>query len=360
MSESADVTKLPPDNCPMKRDTAVSIAAIIEWLRGRGRVLIVTHDNPDPDSIASAVALRHLILMKTGQDAVLTYGGVIGRSENRSMVKLLEIALEPICQLDLEQFPVVCMVDTQPATGNNSYPVDRPVHIVIDHHPPKADLSKVCWVDIREQYGASATILYEYLCSQSVLLNTKLATSLFYAIKSETQDLGRDWSKADREAYLKLLPLSNNRILFNITRPEVPRAYFSSFRTAIENAQLYGSALVFNLRKIDNPDIVAELADFLLRQEGVNYVLGMGWFNGMQILSMRSLDPDARLGRVIQQMVEGIGTAGGHGMTAGGQIRSITEDENSQKELERLLTRRMFKALNLEPVPGEPLLIAGS
>jgi len=86
----------------------------------------------------------------------------------------------------------------------------------------------------------------------------------------------------------------------------------------------------------------------------------MGWFDGMQILSMRSLEPEVRLGNVIQQMVEGIGTAGGHGMTAGGQIRSIAVDENSQKELERLLTRRMFKALNLEPVPGEQLLAPGS
>jgi len=360
MNDSAEMMKSPPVKCPVIDDAAEPIDQVIEWLRGRGRVLIVTHDNPDPDSIAAAVALRHLILVKTGQDAVITYGGIIGRSENRSMVKLLEIPLEPICHIDLEQFPVVCMVDTQPATGNNSYPSDRPVHVVIDHHPPKSDLSNVCWVDIREQYGASATILYEYLCRQNVSLNTKLATSLFYAIKSETQDLGRDWSKADREAYLKLLPLSNNRILFNITRPEVPREYFSSFRTAIENAHLYGAALVFNLRKIDNPDIVAELADFLLRQEGVSYVLGMGWFDGMQILSMRSLEPEVRLGNVIQQMVEGIGTAGGHGMTAGGQIRSIAVDENSQKELERLLTRRMFKALNLEPVPGEQLLAPGS
>ena len=356
MTDSADTSKLPPGNCPKFKNPNEPIAEIIEWLRGRGRVLIVTHDNPDPDSIASAVALRHLILMKTGQDAVIGYGGVIGRSENRNMVKLLEIPVEPICRLDLDQFPVVCMVDTQPATGNNSYPIGRTVHIVIDHHPRKSDLDNICWVDVREHYGASATILYEYLCQLNISINTKLATSLFYAIKSETQDLGREWSKADREAYLKLLPLSNNRIMFNIVRPQVPREYFSYFRSAIENAQVYGCALVFNLGKINNPDIVAELADFLLRQEGVKYVLGMGYFEGVQTLSMRSLDPEARLGMVIQQMVEGLGTAGGHGMSAGGQIRTVAADENSQKELERLLTRRMFKALDLEPVPGEPLL----
>lgn len=343
-------------SCPLFSAEGDSVAELIEWIRGRGRVLIVTHDNPDPDSIAAAVALRHLLLIKTGQDAVITYGGIVGRGENRSMVELLEIPLESICTIDINQFSVVCMVDTQPNAGNNSFPVDRPVHLVIDHHDPKTDLEQVCWVDIRPHYGASATILYEYLCQQQVLLNTKLATSLFYAIKSETQDLGREWSKADREAYLKLLPISNNRILFDIIHPQVPRDYFSAFRTAIEKSLIYGPVLVFNLGRIENPDLIAELADFLLRQQGVKYVLGMGWYDGMQILSMRALAHDAKLGQVIQQMVAGLGTAGGHGMVAGGQIRGMTDDEAAQQELERLLTRRLFKALGLESVPGEPLI----
>ncbi len=346
-----------PQSCPLFTADGDSVTELIEWVRGRGKVLIVTHDNPDPDSIAAAVALRHLLLVKTGQDAVITYGGIVGRGENRSMVELLEIPLVPICELEIEQYPVVCMVDTQPNTGNNSFPADLPVHLIIDHHPVKSDLSGVCWVDIRTHYGASATILYEYLCQQEVSINTRLATSLFYAIKSETQDLGREWSKADREAYLKLLPLSNNRILFDIIHPQVPRDYFSAFRTAIESSMVYGSVLVFNLHRIHNPDLVAELADFLLRQQGVEYVLGMGWYEGMQILSMRTLDQNASLGLVIQQMVEGLGTAGGHGMVAGGQIRDMDDDDSSQQELERLLTRRLFKALNLASVPGEPLIV---
>ncbi len=336
--------------------TTDSVASMIEWLRGRGKILIVCHDNPDPDSISAAVALRHLILMKTGQDAVLSYGGVIGRSENRQMVDLLEITLVPICELNLSQFPVVCVVDTQPDAGNNSLPPGQPVHLVIDHHPPKKDYEDVYWVDIRENYGASATILYEYLNDQNVSINTKLATSLFYAIKSETQDLGREWSKADREAYLKLLPLSNNQILYNIIHPQVSRNYFSTFATALKNARVYGEMLVFNLQKVENPDLVAELADFLLRQQGVNYVLGMGWFNKTQILSMRSLNPEAKLGLVIQEMVAGIGTAGGHGMVAGGQVRDIAEDEQAQQDLEKLLIGRMFPALNLARIPGEPLI----
>lgn len=346
----------PSPECPKLTPGGASVTELMDWIRGRGKVLIVTHDNPDPDSIASAVALRHLILMKTGQDAILAYGGVIGRSENRKMVELLEIPMVSINTLDLGQFAVVGMVDTQPCSGNNSLPQSQPVHMVIDHHIPKTDLSGICWVDVREHYGASATILYEYLTDQNVSINTRLATSLFYAIKSETQDLGREWSKADREAYLKLLPLSNNRILFDIIHPQVPRDYFSAFRSAIENARIYGETLVFNLRTINNPDHVAELADFLLRQQGIRYVLGMGWFNGTQILSMRTMNSDARLGLVIQDMVKGVGSAGGHGMIAGGQVRGVGQDEASQQNIEQLLTRRMLNKLEIPVTAGEPLL----
>ena len=345
-----------PDKSNCEKTKTAEVAELIEWVRGRGKILIVCHDNPDPDSIAAAVALRHLLLIKTGQDAVLAYGGVIGRSENRKMVELLEIPLLPISELDLSQFAVTCMVDTQPNTGNNSLPTEQIVNVVIDHHLSKQNHRDSFWVDVREEFGASATILYEYLVSQDVSINTKLATVLFYAIKSETQDLGREWSKADREAYLKLLPLSNNRILYDIIHPQVSTNYYITFHTAIENAKIYGEFLVFSLGKIENPDLVAELADFLLPLHGVRYVLGMGWYDGTQILSMRSLNPAARLGHTIQKIVAGSGTAGGHGMIAGGQIREVAGDHQSQLELEALLTEKMFQAFDLTPITGVALL----
>ena len=192
------------------------------------------------------------------------------------MVKELEIKTVPLEGLDLDPFGVVCMVDTQPGTGNNSFPSDREVHIVIDHHPLREQTNHCKLVDVRDNYGASATMLYEYLLSQEVYVGTKLATILFYAIKSETQDLGREWTQYDRAAYLNLLQLANNRILYNIAHSQVPREYFTCYNRAIENARTYGSILVSNLLEINNPDVVAEMADFLLRKAGVDVVLCMG------------------------------------------------------------------------------------
>lgn len=329
---------------------------LIDWVVGKRRILIVAHDNPDPDSLAAAFALRHLFLVKSGKEATITFGGVIGRGENRVMVEELEIDAVPIEKLDLNDFDVVCLVDTQPGSGNNSYPADRPVHVVVDHHPQREGVDKCRWVDIRPEYGASATILFEYLLSQEIYIGTKLATTLFYAIKSETQDLGREWTKADRSAYLHLLRLVNNRILYKITHPKAPRDYFLFFNQALESARLYGSVLVFNLNDIGNPDMVSEMADFLLRMEGIEVTLGMGRCKNKVIVSMRTSNLEINAGAVIQKVLEGLGTAGGHGLIAGGQIAPMEGSKAVLAELQLSLTRRLLNALGLPGQKGKKLI----
>lgn len=331
-------------------------AGLVEWLRGKGSILIVTHDHPDPDALAAAFALQHLILVKTGQEAIITFGGVIGRRENLVMVDQLEIKATAIDQLDLDSFNAVCMVDTQPGTGNNSYPKDKRVDLVIDHHQIK-EMTQACkWVDVRPEYGASATILFEYLESQDVKIATKLATILFYAIKSETEDLGRDWSKSDRDAYLKLMPLCNNRILHEITHPKSSRVYFKYFETGIRNAKIYENALIFNLYDIDHPEIVAEIADFLMRVDGVEIVLGLGCYNEEGVLSLRTSHHETHAGILMQQVIKGLGTGGGHSMTAGGQVRPLASDAAQQEALEESLAKRLAESLGREIVPPEKLV----
>src|SRR6185312_8407434 len=127
-----------------------------------GRAAIMTHDNPDPDSLAAALGLRTLF-ESSGIPSTITIGGIIGRAENRAMVRELKIDLVPIERLDWKAHPVVAMVDTQPGTGNNSLPSGRTADVVIDHHPPRADLAEVPWLDIRTEMGATATIVYGYL-----------------------------------------------------------------------------------------------------------------------------------------------------------------------------------------------------
>jgi nanoRNase/pAp phosphatase (c-di-AMP/oligoRNAs hydrolase) len=324
--------------------------AMLEWMRGKGKTLIVVHDNPDPDSLASAMALRHLFAMKLNRDAVIAFSGMIGRSENIAMAKVLEITLTPLELVDPDEFSVVCLLDTQPGTGNNSLPTDCRVDIIIDHHPMR-EASKTCrWVDIRDDYGVTATILYEYLVAQNITIGTKLATALYYAIKSETQDLGREANMPDRDAYLRLFPLANKRLLYEITYPKLPVEHFRTIHKGVENSTMYGKLLVVNLMAICFPEVVSEMADFLVRLEGIETVLGMGHYNDEVILSMRTTRNDINTGEIIRRLVAGRGTAGGHGMMAGGKLDNVPFDPAALKEVENYLTRGLFRELSIGDV----------
>ncbi|WP_281276040.1 DHH family phosphoesterase [Geomonas edaphica] len=319
--------------------------SMLTWVSGRGRILIVVHDNPDPDSLASAMALRHLFAVRLNREAVIAFSGMIGRSENLAMAKLLQIPLTPFPLIDLKAFQVICLLDTQPGTGNNSLPPEVRADIVIDHHPMR-DYSTSCrWVDIRPHYGTTATILYEYLKVQGVSLGTKLATALFYAIKSETQDLGREATRPDRDAYLVLFPLANKTLLNSITRPNLPREYFIALHSALEHAQLYGDVLVASLDGVLFPEVVSELADLLVRLEGTETVLCLGHYSNELVLSIRTTSEEINAGELIRKLVAGIGTAGGHGMMAGGKVDDVTSAR--VPELERELTRRFLNELGL-------------
>ena len=330
--------------------------AMLTWVSGRGRILIVVHDNPDPDSLASAMALRHLFAVRLNREAVIAFSGMIGRSENLAMAKLLQIPLTPFPLIELKMFQVICLLDSQPETGNNSLPAGARVDIVIDHHPMRQASAACRWVDIRPGYGTTATILYEYLKVQGVSMGTKLATALFYAIKSETQDLGREARRPDRDAYLFLFPLTNKTLLNSITRPRLPREYFVALHSALEHATIYGSVLVAALKSIQFPELVAELADLLLRLEGMETVLTMGYYSTEMILSIRTSSEDINAGELIRKLVVGIGSAGGHGMMAGGKIDNVDGSDAAIEALERLLTDRLLSELAV-PACDQLLLV---
>lgn len=330
--------------------------AILEWLRGKGKTLIILHDNPDPDCLASAMALRHLLAMKLSREAVIAFSGMIGRSENIAMAKVLEITLIPFEMVNLNEFSAICLLDTQPGTGNNSLPPDYRVDIVIDHHPLREATQKCRWVDIRADYGVTATILYEYLVAQQIHISTKLATALFYAIKSETQDLGREANQPDRDAYLRLFPVANKRLLYEITYPKLPVEHFRTIHNGVENTTIYGKLAVVNLRSICFPEVVSEIADYLIRLEGIETVLSMGHYHDQVILSIRTTSTLLNAGEIIKRLVAGKGVGGGHGMMAGGILMNVPFAPAALQEVEAFLTSRLREELSIGDVIAERLI----
>lgn len=320
-------------------------------------VAIYTHDHPDPDSIASAYALDHLLAKKLEVETVVAFGGTIGRATNRAMVDLLGIRLEPLQRMRYDAFGTHCLIDTQPGAGNHSLPADLPIAIAIDHHPAAAEeRGRPRFVDVRTEYGATSTIMYFYLKAAGLDLPTKLATALLIGIKSDTRELEREASEADLHAYLEIFPRADLMLLARIENPRIPRPHFEAFHKALEESRVHDGALVTDVGDIENPDLVAELADFFIPLEVIEYSLVMGRHEGRLYLSLRTRSGERDAGALIARVVGELGTAGGHGRMAGAQI-DLGDDPNGRA---REIRRRFLRELGTDPESeGEQLVREG-
>lgn len=297
------------------------IAELLAVIPPAKKILILPHDNPDPDALASAAALRALITHKLRRTPVIGLGGIVGRSENRALVSVLEIPLVPVEKLFRKFEGVVILVDTQPGRANNALPPAISPIAVIDHHPDWGHNGSVPFVDLRESYGATSTILVEYFQEAEEPLNPRVATALFYGISSETQHLGRETKPADIVASQFLYPYVDKRLLSEIERPPLSPEYFRLIGQVVHSAMVYGDIVVAILESVPYPDAVAEVADFLLRLEGMTWSACLAPHEDLLYISLRSQNPEARAGALLSSVLPS-GTAGGHGMIAGGRIKT--------------------------------------
>ena len=330
--------------------------AALARLSGRKSMLIYTHDNPDPDALAAALGLKRLAENELGVAVTLTYGGIVGRAQNRAMVDNLKMPLSLVEGIDPGAFDIIALVDSQPETGNNSLPTGHRIDIVVDHHPLRPGSARAPWCDIRPELGATSTIVFEYLRARNVPIEPPLATAFFFALRTETRDLGRESTGAERTAYLALVQLVDHGLLYRMSHPKVPRAHFAALDRALRSAQLYGDVVAVNLGALGYPDLVAEIADLLLAYEGARYVLCFGQYGDHAYLSLRTEANDARAGTIMRRIVAQDGAAGGHGTMAGARLHASPPSEEALAATFQDMVGRLFGVLGRPLLPGEPLL----
>jgi nanoRNase/pAp phosphatase (c-di-AMP/oligoRNAs hydrolase) len=344
----------PPQNA--RFDLGQSLAA----LAGRKSALIYMHDNPDPDALAAALGLGRLFEHELGAAVTLGHGGIVGRAQNRAMVDTLGIRLTPVDRLDPDAFDLIALVDSQPETGNNSLPPAHRIDVVIDHHPLRPASARAPWCDVRANFGATSTIVFEYLRARGVAIDTKLATAFFFALRTETRDLGREATAAERSAYLELVALVDHSLLYRMSHPKVPRAHFAALDRALRSAELFDHLVAVNLGTLGYPDLVAEIADLLLAYEGARMVLCLGEYQQSAYLSLRTEIDDARAGTVMRHIVAHDGAAGGHGTMAGARLYPAIRTVADLERIFREMVRRLLDTLGIPPSSGEPLLLSAA
>ena len=320
---------------------------------GTGPVLILTHDNPDPDALASGKAFETLLKSAWNIPSRLLYSGLVQRAENRALLNLLTPGWEHSDVLiGLDRYSAIALVDTQPGAGNNRLPTAHHPSIVLDHHHPlRETLGTIPFADVQPEIGATVTLLDHYMESAGVIPDSDLATAMFYALKTDTRGLSRGASSADKIVYFKLLAKIDHSKLIQIEQAGLSQTYFRAFSRGLQAARVYTRSVVADLGMMHRPDIAAEIADLLIRLDKAQAVLCLGLHEKTLHLSIRTEPMGQDAGLLVQQVIVPPGKAGGHGTMAGGQVPLAGQEVS---HLVSEIVRRFLKVMR-EKGKGKPL-----
>jgi nanoRNase/pAp phosphatase (c-di-AMP/oligoRNAs hydrolase) len=222
---------------------------------------------------------------------------------------LLEIEIAPADTEELAAFDRVAMVDVQPPYFNGRL---RRADIVIDHHPGYAP-NNAAFQDVRPGYGATATIMTEYLVAADERISERLATALLYGIRSDTLMLKRRVTDNDIQAFTQLYPHANYSLLRQIDRPELPTRFARVLARVMRRFEVHDGIALLHLGRVERDDLIVQMADFCLQFEGVEWVVVSGKLDGNLVIAVRNHGTGRRnAGELVRKLFGEMGSAGGH------------------------------------------------
>ncbi|RLC16994.1 MAG: phosphoesterase [Deltaproteobacteria bacterium] len=297
----------------MKLSAAEKLRRFYHQFSGNDRVLVAI--NADPDAIASAMAVKRLLWRKVS-GVTISNINVIKRPDNIEMVRLLGVKLIYMDETYKKQFDRCVIVDSQPnhhkSFARFSYDV------VIDHHPETG--TKYPFADIRPEYGATATIMTEYLRAAKIRPSAKLATGLFHAIKTDTRNFERQTLIEDINAFQFLFQHANIHLARKIEQADLRLDFLKYFQIALQNMRIRRGKVFVNLGYIINSDICVIIADFFMRICSVQWTIVSGLCDDKLILIFRNDGLRKNAGKMAKSGFGHIGSAGGHKSMARAEI----------------------------------------
>ncbi len=296
---------------------AVSATRKVQQLYGRFRkedfVLIVIV--ADPDALGSAMAVKRLLWRKVAGVDIASVNDV-DRPDNLAMIQRLGIKLLRFDDLKMSTYSKFVIVDSQP--NHHSALTRFTSDVIIDHHPDTN--AQAAFADIRPQYGATASILTEYLRAARIKPSTRLATGLLYAIKTDTQNFERQTLIEDVRAFQYLFRFANKQLVNKIEREEINIAYLKYYRRAIDRKRKRKDWLFVHLGAVETPDVCVLIADFFMRIQSVSWSVVSGIVGQTLVVIFRNDGLRKNAGRVAKLSFGQLGSAGGHKSMARAEI----------------------------------------
>jgi len=316
-----------------KKSAKERLLELLSLFGKEDQVLVVI--NADPDAIASAMALKRLLRYRV-RGVTIAYPNEIRRLNNVVMVDLLKIPMERLHTIKVGDFTKKVMLDSQPC----HLPCFENItfDVVIDHHPAtKGWVSP--FVDIRKDFGATASMLVEYLRAAGLKPSVALATALFYAIKVDTKNFEKKATLADAISFRYLFNIANQNLVRKIEQSSFRRSELNYFKTALNEMKVSKQRLYAHLGRVPSPDMLVLIADFLNQVHDIAWVLVSGLHNDKLVVIFRCDGYKKNAGRLAEKMFQAIGSAGGHRETA----RAEVPLRNLPLEMQDFSTRTLMR-----------------
>ena len=297
----------------MSRSIPEKLRRFYDQFSGNDHVLIMI--NADPDAIASAMAVSRLLWRKV-LNVTISHINTINRPDNLAMIRLLDVTLVPVKEIEADQFSRVVIVDSQP--DHNEYMAELKPDVIIDHHPESG--AKAPFLDIRPHYGATATILTEYLRAAKIKPSTKLATGLYHGIKTDTNDFKGQTQIEDVRAFQYLFRHANIHLARKIEKADLRFDLLKYFKIALQNMRRRKGKVYIHLGNVVNPDICVLIADFFMRVNTVTWSIVSGTCDKKLTIILRNDGIRKNAGKVAKEGFGKLGNAGGHKNMARAEI----------------------------------------
>ena len=303
------------------------------------RLLIVI--NADPDAIASAMALKR-ILWRQVSATVIAHVNKIARPDNLAMIRLLRVSLLPISRVKVNEFTRFAILDSQPGHHEGFEKIN--FDVIIDHHPDSG--ARGAFVDIRPEYGATCTIMSQYLRAAKIKPSVTLATGLFYGIKTDTSDFERKAIMEDVNAFQFLFRYANAQMVRRIEQAEITLDSLKYYRRALEDKRVRNHRIHVHLGPVTNPDVCVSIADFFMKIHDIAWSVVSGTCQGMLVIVVRNDGIRKDAGKLLTKAFGRLGQAGGHKSMARAEIPMenlkglVQEDTNA---LSRWIIRGLDK-----------------
>lgn len=299
--------------------------------------------NADPDSMASAMALKRLFWRRV-KKVWIYHINPIRRADNLAFARLLRMDQQPITRLRPSKISKWAIVDSQPHHSEQF--ADYPFDIIIDHHPLGPDI-RAQFVDIKVEYGANSTMMTEYLRAAKIKPSPRLATALFYGIKTDTDNFVRESLANDVNAFRYLYQFTNMNIIKKIESSEMTRKTLASYQLAMDRVRILHNTAFVYMGDVQDPDILVILADFFMKLAEATWSITAGIWNKTLIVIFRNAGFRGNAGKLAENIFGQMGgSAGGHKGAARAEVPiQIIEQEAKGSEIEKFLLHAFRGAL---------------